>query len=181
MKNIEITITGRTPLILSKFTEGKANKNESEHEQAERQLYTDSTGKPVVPSSNLLRAIVEAGKYVKEGKRHLTTAKSTQLYGCLFIPGLDIAIDSKNGWSIDSRSVVIPSTGGRIMAHRPIFHEWSLTFTLESDGTYDLKTIRNLIDICGKRIGLGAFRPDRKGPFGTFVVTHWTEQQCKSV
>lgn len=35
---------------------------------------------------------------------------------------------------------------------------------------------RELVDAAGKRIGLGDFRPDCKGPFGKFVVTQWTRK-----
>jgi hypothetical protein len=35
---------------------------------------------------------------------------------------------------------------------------------------------RKLVDDAGKRIGLGDFRPDRKGPFGKFVVSNWAKE-----
>jgi hypothetical protein len=34
--------------------------------------------------------------------------------------------------------------------------------------------IRAVIDDAGKKIGLGDYRPSRKGPFGRFVVKTWT-------
>lgn len=77
-------------------------------------------------------------------------------------------------WECDSRSVVIPSTGGRIMCHRPRLDEWSLKFTLEVDEEmFAEKFVRLLVDDAGKKIGLGDYRPSRKGPFGRFVVTKW--------
>jgi len=36
------------------------------------------------------------------------------------------------------------------------------------------------VDAAGKRIGLGDFRPDCKGPFGRFVVTKWKTSKAKS-
>ncbi len=38
------------------------------------------------------------------------------------------------------------------------------------------KLFREIVDAAGKKIGLGDFRPDRKGPFGKFVVIHWKEK-----
>jgi len=31
------------------------------------------------------------------------------------------------------------------------------------------------VDAAGKRIGLGDFRPQTKGPFGKYVITDWKE------
>jgi hypothetical protein len=77
-------------------------------------------------------------------------------------------------WEVDSRSVVIPSTGGRIMAHRPRVDTWNVSFTLDVDGTmFSPGLVRAVVDDAGKKIGLGDFRPARKGPFGRFVVSHW--------
>jgi hypothetical protein len=36
-----------------------------------------------------------------------------------------------------------------------------------------IKLFRDLVDAAGKRVGLGDFRPDKKGPFGKFVVVSW--------
>jgi hypothetical protein len=36
---------------------------------------------------------------------------------------------------------------------------------------------RDIVDSAGRRIGLGDFRPDRKGPFGKFVVVSWKESK----
>jgi hypothetical protein len=80
-------------------------------------------------------------------------------------------------FEVDSRSVVIPATGGRIMAHRPRLDKWSLTFRLMIDTTMFTEAFtRKLVDDAGKRIGLGDFRPDRKGIFGKFVVSNWEKE-----
>jgi hypothetical protein len=81
-------------------------------------------------------------------------------------------------WEVDSRSVVIPSTGGRIMAHRPRFDKWKLAFTVEYDsGMFSPSLVRMLLDDAGRRVGLGDFRPARKGPYGKFVIVKWLEEK----
>lgn len=71
----------------------------------------------------------------------------------------------------------IPSTGGRILCHRPCFHDWKLSFTIDLDtDIIGVKLLREILDAAGKRIGLGDFRPACKGPFGKFVVTNWKTQ-----
>jgi len=90
------------------------------------------------------------------------------------IEGLEIPIQHKESWTVDTRAVRIPSTGGRILCHRPCFHDWRLRFTLKVDtDMISLKLMREIVDAAGKRVGLGDFRPDCKGPFGKFVVTRW--------
>ena len=38
----------------------------------------------------------------------------------------------------------------------------------------DPALVRDLVDNAGGKVGLGDFRPDRKGPFGKFKIIHWT-------
>jgi len=62
------------------------------------------------------------------------------------------------------------------MKHRARLDSWKLKFTLEIDETmFGVSFVRQLVDDAGRRIGLGDYRPDRKGPFGKFVVIHWQE------
>ena len=77
-------------------------------------------------------------------------------------------------FEVDSRSVVIPSTGGRIMKHRARLDKWGLTFILQYDPEmFSEDIVRKLVDDAGRRVGLGDYRPDRKGPFGKFCVVKW--------
>jgi hypothetical protein len=99
---------------------------------------------------------------------------------CVNIIESMIPIKSKKGWSVDSRPVRIPSTGGRILAFRPIFFDWELDFTLELDtDIISLLLLRQIVDDAGKRVGLGDYRPDKKGPFGKYVVTKWQVKRKK--
>lgn len=183
---IAVTIKGVSPLICNKFTDAAAQKvmagsssaiqsgdRGTPREIAEPKLYTDSNGKPVIPGPNIFSALIQAGSHIKAGKSKLTTQKSSIIPAGLTVMELECPITPAK-WEVDSRSVVIPSTGGRIMAHRPRFDEWQCSFTLEVDHTlFAENLVRELVDIAGQRIGLGDFRPARKGPFGRFKVTKW--------
>ena len=190
MKTYEITIEGVTPLLMHAFTdaaqiaatEGTRNSavggTEEPREQAESCLYTDNDGNPIIPQPNLLRCIMDAGKFFKNGRSKVTTQKSSLIPACVDIAELAIPLVSENGWKVDTRPVRIPATGGRILRHRPCFDDWRLTFTLELDTEIiSPKLLREIVDAAGKRIGLGDFRPDTKGPFGKFKVVHWEEQK----
>lgn len=130
----------------------------------------------MIPQPNLMRCLVEGGRFHKAGKSQLTTSKSSHLYACVDIEGAEIELQHKQPWKVDTRAVRIPSTGGRILAHRPMFDDWSLQFVVDLDTTIvGAKVFRMIVDDAGKRIGLGDFRPATKGPYGKFVVTLWEE------
>lgn len=76
-------------------------------------------------------------------------------------------------YEIDSRSVVNPSTKGRYMRHRPRFEKWSMNFTLRLTGLLPEDFCHKLLNEAGEQQGIGDFRPNCRGPFGTFRVTRW--------
>lgn len=79
-------------------------------------------------------------------------------------------------FEVDSRAVVIPSTKGRIMRHRPRCDEWVARFHLViNEDVLGVDTIRQFLDEGGQRIGIGDFRPEKGGPFGVFQVNLWEE------
>jgi hypothetical protein len=81
-----------------------------------------------------------------------------------------------NTFEVDSRPVTIPATKGRIMRHRPRFDTWGATFTLRINETLispDL--IHQLLTEGGQQIGIGDYRPEKGGPFGTFNVVEYSE------
>jgi len=186
MKNIKITIKGTTPLLANAFTD-EAQRDSSNgsrlatqkergtpREQAEAVLYKDNNGKPVIPGPNLFRCIIEGGRFFKAGKSKITTQKNSLIPACLEFEEIVINIKHKEPWTVDTRPVRIPSTGGRILRHRPCFNDWELSFScLLDDDVITENLLREIIDTSGRRIGLGDFRPDCKGPFGKFVVTKW--------
>lgn len=187
METIRCVISGTTPLLLNRFTDesamsatsgqrasGLAGDRGTPREQAEKKLYVGQDGKFVIPQPNLFRCIIDGGKFFKAGRSKITTQNSSLIPACLSINDAEVVIDSVDPWEVDTRAVRIPSTGGRILCHRPCFHDWRLAFEMELDTEIiAVKLLREIVDCSGKRIGLGDFRPDRKGPFGKFVVTSW--------
>jgi hypothetical protein len=187
IKHIHIRIEGVSPLLINRFTDaaqlsatnGTGNAAVGEtltaQEDAEQRLYiSEQTKKVVMPQPNLFRCIIDAGKYFKNGKSKVTTQKSSIIPACLDIDPIEIEIKHDKPWGVDSRAIRIPSTGGRILRHRPCFYQWSLEFEATLDGEImGEKLFRQIVDAAGKRVGLGDFRPDCKGPFGKFVVVLW--------
>lgn len=184
---IQIAISGVSPLILNRFTDAAAmaasNGSRSSAaagsrgtplEIAEGKLYYGIDGGLVIPSPNLLRCLVDGGSFFKAGRKQITTKAESMLFSCLDIVAAEIPLLHYQPWTVDTRAVVIPATKGRILAHRPRFDDWSLQFTAELDTSIVQESLlREIVDAAGKRVGLGDFRPARKGPFGKFRVDSW--------
>lgn len=186
---IAITIEGKTPLLMNRFTDAAqmaassstraatVGDKGSPRDQAEQKLYLTEAGEPCIPQPNLFRCILDAGKFFKAGKSKVTTQKSSLVPACVDMgAAVYFKLESADGWEVDTRPVRIPATGGRILCHRPMFHDWRLSFEVDLDTEVMApKLFREIVDAAGKRIGLGDFRPDCKGPFGKFVVCSWNE------
>jgi hypothetical protein len=190
---IDVAIEGVTPLLCNRFTDAAQMSATSGNrmsavgekgtpmEQATQKLYVGHDGKPCIPQPNLFRCLIDAGTFFKAGKSKVTTQKNSLIPACLEIVGIELPITHKEPWQVDTRAVRIPSTGGRILCHRPSFNDWRLSFTISIDTSMmTTKMVREIVDAAGRRIGLGDFRPDRKGPFGKFVVVSWKEHEQKA-
>ncbi len=197
LKQIEVEITGTKPVIMNRFPlEAGADMSGSTvtamkkdygtpREQAELTAYKTDEGDLFIPADNLYAAVIEAGKYHKIKTSKLTTAKSSLVPAFLDLSGVEhpvvLPIKDKQGdqvtqFEVDSRRVVIPATGGSVIRHRARVDEWSVRFVLEVDlsmATTDMA--RTLVDDAGSKIGIGDFRPSRKGRYGKFKVTSWRE------
>ena len=182
---IEVTIQGVSPLLMNRFTEESEVKVSSgtgavltgsqatPREQAAKKAYSDEKGNLFIPGPNLFAALISAGRFHKIGKMKVTTQKTSLISAGLIVEDTVVPL-STSRFEVDSRSIVNPQTGGRKMCYRPRVDEWSLKFGLDVDETmFDAKFIRALVDDAGKKVGLGDFRPERKGPFGRFVVKSW--------
>lgn len=187
MQHITIRIDGVSPMLMHAFTDeaqlaatngsrgsSAAIDRGTEWEQARAHLYTAPDGETVIiPQPNLASCIMEGGRFHKAGKKQITTAKTSLLPACVFYDDEYFELDH-DGWSVDTRAVRIPSTGGRIQRYRPIFHRWGFEFSVQLD-TKELseRLFRQIVDDAGNKVGLGDFRPATKGPFGRFKVTSW--------
>lgn len=65
-------------------------------------------------------------------------------------------------------------TKGRMVVERPRFDEWTCKFEIVSD-IDDLpeERIKEIIDFAGMYVGVGDWRPAKKGKYGKFIVTEF--------
>ncbi len=148
-------------------------------EEAEKVAYRHTDGSLYLPGASVARMLREAGgSHKQRGSRK--SLKFIVPAAVLVVDEMIVLRDDEgkplHAFEVDSRPVVIPSTKGRIMRHRPRLNAWGMEISLEIDQTMiEAETVHQLMEEGGRRLGLGDYRPERGGPFGRFVVVSWKE------
>ncbi len=172
-KKVQVTIRGISALLMHAFPLEPlvAPEKKPPEEQAEHAAYRDpDTEQLYIPGVNLQRALVAGATYSK-GKGRATLQKPVA--ACVIVNPERILLGVKE-FAIDSRRVVIKATLGSIIRHRPRLNTWEVSFEIEfDDNMLTENEVKTILDDTGKRVGLLDFRPEKKGPFGRFMVTHW--------
>jgi len=151
---------------------GPAIKYSKPEEEAEAAAYRMEEGNLYQPAEHLERALIGAAGMFKIGRR---SAAGVAAPAFLISPRqLDHGTDH---YEIDIRPVVIPSTKGRVARARPLIFPWKLQFDLIlDDSLINSDLARQILDTAGRQKGIGDFRPEKKGPFGRFIVTKWKKK-----
>jgi hypothetical protein len=184
MARVKVEISGTSPLLMNRLTDENEVSISNGHrpiflgeqdvprEQAKKTAYIDDNGILYIPGPNIFASIIDAGSFVRERKVKLTTQKRSLIPSIIQVEELICSLHTDK-FEVDSRRVVIPSTGGAVMRHRARIDNWKISFTILIDDEISSKLAQELIDIAGKKVGIGDYRPFRRGPFGRFVVTNW--------
>jgi len=191
---IDVRLKGVTPLMMDRFTDEAAQqitdsdvkkvmtgKKFTPEQICKKALYVDEKGNPAIPSVNVHSMLVEAGYLVKVNGKQATTQSHSWIPGGLTVLGVWNPVLAKNNgrkvkpkWNITGMKVVNQKTRGAVMVYRPVFYTWELGFKVQVDPEiFDEAFVRRLVDVCGKQIGLGSWRPYKKGPYGKFRVECW--------
>ncbi len=187
MKTISVEIRGITPLLIHRFTEQSEQQKNSRkmkidkidpREEALKVAYIASDGTYYFSAASIPGCMGNAGANHKmRGSR-----KSLRFVVPSAVRITEDTVTIMNGsgpakdFEIDARPVTIPATKGRIMRYRPRFNEWGAKFNLMvNDDLLDIDTAHQLLNEAGLTIGIGDFRPEKRGPFGTFRVTKFEE------
>jgi hypothetical protein len=180
-------INGITPLMLNNpaitmqggdggMTAGK--KKYDDKEEAEIRLYKNDKGENVYRTDGFRAGILTAASGRKIAKK---SAKQI-LAGSVFVAETEFKILDENGkpakkHEIDKRRVMVGKAG--VMRCRPRFDKWSCDLVLEIDRDFitDLGIITEILNIAGRIIGIGEYRPDTSkgrsgiGSFGRYSAT----------
>lgn len=176
-QKVNVIIEGVTPLLINRFRdtqiEGKSKKRTgaiTESDIEDKLYITD--GKVFIPSVYIKNSIVEASKQFKiigKGKSTYTKIVASTVDVNPFMIRLN-----SDKWEIFRISAVNPMTKGRMMTSRPKFNKWSAEFEiLLNDPAVDSSTINEILDHAGKYVGVGDWRPEKKGMFGKFLISEF--------
>lgn len=188
MKTVQVEIRGITPLLIHRFgeeaevakkTRRVETKTRDPREEARKAAYVAQDG------SFFFNAFAIPNCMGNAGSSHKATGTRKSLR---FVVPSAVRMDADtvtimNGkgaakdFEVDARPVTIPATKGRIMRYRPRFNEWGAKFVLHvDDELLSPEMAHQLLNEAGQSIGIGDFRPEKRGPFGRFRVTEWNEQ-----
>jgi hypothetical protein len=145
---------------------------------AGKAVYRMSKEQIALPGSAFARMLREAGgthkiKGSRKSMKYLVPAAvlvTEDLCGLYLHDRVTPIVD----FEVDSRPVTIPATKGRVMRHRARLNEWAVLVTLRiNEELIAESTVRQLFSEGGLQIGVGDFRPEKGGPFGTFGIVAW--------
>lgn len=180
-ENLQVPILGTSPLIMSRFTE-----------KAKQQMLDAQQGRKRVKETRDPEADYEAAFYrTKEGygfpavgfkaatvsaaRLYDKSVTMTMLRQAVFIRGVLSDADPQPLVPITGeprmREDVVRVQRGTDLRFRPEFVEWSCVL----DVTYirsmlSRKSVLSLIDAAGMGVGVGEWRPEKSGDFGTFRI-----------
>ncbi len=174
-------IIGLTPLMLNNpaVTMGGSNtgmtagkKVYDDKEEAEIRLYKNDKGENIYRTDGFRAGILAAASGRKINKK---SAKQI-LAGSVFLSEVDFLILDENSkpakkHEIDKRRVTVNKQG--VMRCRPRFDKWRCKLALEIDTDFiaDISVVTEILNIAGRIIGIGEYRPDTskgKGGIGSF-------------
>jgi hypothetical protein len=178
-----VPIRGTAPLIVHKFSE-KARRQMLDNMQGRKSpkqpkdpdrdydeaFYRMDDGTYGFPTIAFKAATVGASRFY--GK----AVPMTALRQFVFIDGEFSKVDGQRLSRIDGEphmreDVVRVGMGGTDLRYRPEFTEWSTTLTViyvSSMLTRD--SVLSLIDAGGMGVGVGEWRPEKRGDFGTYQI-----------
>ena len=187
----EITIEGTSPIIHHNGAAGldtrspaniekaeiarkrASNRTESDEDrirelECQIALWLDADGSPAIPAG-AIRAVIETGaRKLKQGP---------QVREGLVVESVDFHYDRNLGTTVEELGKSVQFTVGvvvqrnRILRTRAKFDQWGATFIVDCDDELvDREQLEQWLDIGGRRIGLGDWRPEKSGQYGRFHV-----------
>ena len=134
-------------------------------------LYLDGAGAPTIPAAAVRAMIETSARKLKQGP---------QVREGLVVESVD-AFDydrEQLGTTVEELGKTAQFTVGvvvqrsRVLRTRALFDPWMVTATLDCDDELiDQEQLETWLDIGGRRIGLGDWRPEKSGSYGRFQAT----------
>lgn len=211
MQRLRLYCEGIKPLLLDPASEEFLDKLSTRvrqqprtdinvEEEAKSKVLISQGGNLYFPLGYLFSCLIEAGRFVKyDAKMSLSTSDSTRLTMVLTLQGdkVVLGLRESNGkfkpllkeeWTVDKRRGVNRTTKAPVRIIRPKIARWGFEVEVVFDNDrLDLSKLLELFRVAGLGVGVGSFRPDKKGEFGMFelkevkVLEEWKPEQTVKV
>jgi len=172
-----VVIVGLSPLLMNnpagmnpKAPGIKAKKIPTPEDEAAAKAYKMADGQLYLPALAFRAAVLRQCVGRKIGRYSAISIVS----GAVLVPEercLLVDVDDKPlcDYAIDVRRVVVQRNG--VMRARPRIEKWRTRLALEiNTEMVGVADILELLQAAGRAVGVGDFRPERKGMFGRFTA-----------
>mgnify|MGYP003144557230 CR=1 FL=1 len=188
-ETIKVPIVGTAPLIVHRFSEkakqmmldnmtGKKSPKKSKDPKAEYEAaaYRFEDGRYGFPAIAFKLATVSAARFYPRNSVTMTALKQF-----LFVHGEigdqgDMLVPILGDGPRMRESVVRVARGGADLRYRPEFVNWSVELIVTYvSSALTRGSILSLIDAAGMGVGIGEWRPEKRGMNGTFRIDDSTD------
>jgi hypothetical protein len=181
---IRYRITGISPLLMDnaasmltpKPVGARAKAIPTPETEAESGAYRLPDGALYFPTLAFRQALIDAGTGRRIGKRGATSVLS----GTVFLPdgvGLETPLvdpdtsEPLHNYVVDIQRAVIRTTKAGVARARPRLDRWAADIGFEYDDSFfPGELLTEVFTLAGTTIGVGNYRPQKRGIFGRFQV-----------
>lgn len=188
----DVTIKGIRPIIMHNGAAGLDTRSPANIEKAEiarkrgsnrtaaddarlyelecqSSLYLDASGSPTLPAAMLRSAIETGARKLKQGPQVREGLIIDAVYEFGYDRNMGSTVEDLGKTAQFTVGVVVQRS--RILRTRAKFDDWTVRFSVECDDELvDQEQLATWLDIAGRRIGLGDWRPEKSGDYGRFEV-----------
>lgn len=133
-------------------------------------LWLDEHDRPTIPHAALRTMLETSAKKLKQGPRVREGLMVTAVEHFAYDEEQYGTTRTQLGKTTQFRTAVVVNRN-RMLRTRAKFDEWACTFVVEcDDAQVDSRHLKTWLEIGGRRIGLGDWRPERSGTYGRFEI-----------
>lgn len=160
----------------------KKKKSDEDHEEIARRefqggLYHDDEIGPYLPGEAVQAMLVEASRKSKQGREFVSVSVEEDMIPLEYKGPRDRDALWKDEKFVFTKGV--KNQQNRVMRTRPIFRNWKIEFTItiDDDASVNVEDVQRALDIGGRKVGLGDWRPGspKGGRYGRFFVDSFQE------
>lgn len=181
-------LEGRSPILMSNGSamleerdgarSSKTSKVPGREAEAKAAEYRLPTGELYMPTAAFWRALVDAGTHFQDPNYKKGTLSGPVAASVIFDDPETLLLGANDEplreYEIDTRRCVLKhgSASVAVARSRPIIREWFVDLSMEYEHLIlPPEMLLQVLQMAGNKIGVGNFRPQKKGPYGKWQVT----------